>query len=72
MNEIAPKSNLCELQEVSALRPLDIDQKNKAQNNIHVRQHTAEFTKEPKVLDEIDIEENSLSEEQKLEFRVSQ
>ena len=64
MIEIAPKSNFCEPQEVSALRPLDIDQKNKGQNNIHVLQHTAEFTKEPNVFDEIDIEENNLSEEQ--------
>ena len=67
MIEIAQKSKLCEFQEVTVLRPLDIDQKNKAQDNIHVQQHTTEFTKEPNVLDDIDIEENNLSEEQKLE-----
>ena len=39
------------------LRPLDIDQKNKAQDIIHVQQHSAEFSKETNVLDEIDIEE---------------
>ena len=44
MIEIALKSNLCELQEVSVLRHLDIDQKNKNPDNIHVQQHTAEFT----------------------------
>ena len=43
MIEIVPKSNLCELQEASVLKPLDIDQKNKTQDNIHVQQHTAEF-----------------------------
>ena len=69
MIEIATQSNPCELQEVAVLRPLDIDQKNKAQDNIQVQQHTAEFTKEPNVLDEIDIEENTFSEEQKLEWR---
>ena len=69
MIEIAPKSNHCELQEVSVLRPLDIDQKNKTKDNIHVQQHTTEFSKEPNVLDEIDIEENILSERQKLELR---
>ena len=70
MIEIAPKSNLCELQEVNVLRPLDLDQKNKTPDNIHVQQHTAEFTKEPNVLDEIDLEENNLSEGQKLELRL--
>ena len=54
---------------MSVLRPLDIDQKNKTQDNIHVQQHTAEFTKEPNGLDEIDIGENDLSEEQKLDLR---
>ena len=69
MIEIVPKSNLCELQEVSVLRPLDTDQNNKTQDKIHVQQHSAEFTKEPNVLDDIGIEENNLSEEQKLELR---
>ena len=68
MMEIA-KSNLCELQEESVLRPLNIHQKSKTQDNIHVQQHTAEFTKEPNVLDEINIRENNLSEEEKLELR---
>ena len=54
---------------MSVLRPLDIDQRNKTQDNIHVQQHTAEFTKEPNMLDVIDIRENNLSEEQKLELR---
>ena len=60
MIEIAPKSKYCELQEVSVLRPLDIDHKNKAQNNIHAQQNTAEFSKELSMLDEIDIEEKTV------------
>ena len=68
MNEIPPNSNLCELQEVCVLRPFDIDQNNKAQYNIHDEQHTAEFAKEPIVLEEINFEENNLSEVQNLEL----
>ena len=61
--EIAPQSSLCELQEVKVLRHLEPN--TQKEQTVHASQQTAKEGKQHKLLDEVMIGENNLSEAQK-------
>ena len=61
--EIAPQSSLCELQEVKVLRHLEPN--TQKEQTVHASQQTAKEGKQHKLLDEVMIGENNLSEKQK-------